>query len=275
MLLTKLISIRLDRLPIHKCSMQVHDEILGKNVEQVDENDVVLNLKRSSPEFNRFYHEERMAKLGEILWRVDPDAGSLNKMKSITAKDDLGISYPIIYINNSHIPIDDAFVVAHEIMHLVLNKEERSLIVFGKNRVFTDAFQTMLEDPLVDYILQNQYEFDVLKQYRTDFDVTIKDFEHPTEEPKEPLARVYLALVLSKTLLKLRMIKERDEIKDVYAFIEGYRRLNPNVSIISDEILSIIDSVGGIETIEGKKSAFMEITEKYNLGGILTIDHPE
>lgn len=51
--------------------MKVYDEIVGKDVEQIDESCLVVNLKSSSPEFNLFYHEERMKKLGEILWRVD------------------------------------------------------------------------------------------------------------------------------------------------------------------------------------------------------------
>lgn len=253
--------------------MLVYDALLDKEIEQIDdENKLVLPLNRASPEFNRLYHEERMNKLGEILWRVDP---TMETMRAITAKDAYGITYPIIYMKDSNVSLDDAFIVAHEIMHLVLNDEGKTLIIYGKNPEITDKLQTMLEDSIVDSILQNKYGFNALKQYEMDFEATRHVFVHPGKEPEEQLERIYLAIILSNTILKLRIIKERDNLKDLYAFLEGYKHLYPNVSIISDQILSIVDEVGGLESIEQKKSVFFKISEKYNLGDILTINPPK
>lgn len=154
--------------------MRVHDTVIGRDVEQVDETDMVRILKRSSREFDLFYHEERMKKLGEILWRIDPEIDPVCKMRSITVKDVYGISYPIIYMNDPDISIEDVFIVAHEIMHCVLTQEGKSLAIFGiidkfttaeHGRKFASEFQTMLEDSVVDSILQNKYNFDALGQY--------------------------------------------------------------------------------------------------------------
>ena len=258
--------------------MMVHDEIIGKDVEQVDENDIVRILKRSSREFDLFYHEERMEKLGMILWRVDPEIDPVNKMRSITVKDEFGISYPIIYMIDPDIPIEDVFIVAHEIMHCVLTQEGRSLTIFGKVDKFTSAengrkfvseFQTMLEDSVVDSILQNKYNFDALRQYMKCLDLNKK--ETWLEEPKEKAAQLYMAFNIINNILKWRIVKDKDTFNEWCAFLDIYRSYYPNVSIISDQILSIIDGVSGLESIEQKKAVFFKISEKYNLSEILTL----
>lgn len=256
--------------------------VIRKDVEQVDENDIVRILKRSSREFDLFYHEERMEKLGEILWRIDPEIGPANKMRSITVNDVYGISYPIIYMNDPNISIEDVFIVAHEIMHCVLTQEGKSLAIYGNICKFANAeqgvkfasgFQTMLEDSVVDSILQNKYNFDALGQYLKDLDLNKK--EQWSEEPKEEAARIYMAFILANNIMKWNIINNRDSSNEWFAFLELYRSHYPHVSIISDQLLSIVDEVGGLESIGQKKSVFFKISEKYNLEDILTINSPE
>lgn len=255
--------------------------VIGKDVEQVDENDIVRILKRSSREFDLFYHEERMEKLGEILWRIDPEIGPANKMRSITVKDVYGISYPIIYMNDPDISIEDVFIVAHEIMHCVLTQEGNSLTIYGNIGKFINAeqgsrfvsqFQTMLEDSVVDTILQNKYNLNPLGQYLKSLDLNKK--EKWSEEPREKAAQIYMSFNITNNIMKWEIIKDRDSFHEWIAFLEMYRSHYPNVSEISNQILSIIDEVGGLESIEQKKSVFFKISEKYNLAEILTIDPP-
>ena len=262
--------------------MMVHDRIIGKDVEQVDETDVVRIFKKSSPEFDLFYHEERMKKLGMVLWRVDPEIDPANKMRSITFKDEFGINYPIIYMNNPDIPIEDVFIVAHEIMHCVLTQEGRSLQIFAKADKFTSAengrkfaseFQTMLEDSAVDSILQNKYNFDALRQYMVGLDLSKK--ERRVGDPSERGAQIYMAFNITNNILKWQIIKDANSMNDWCAFLENYKINHPRVSEISDQILSIIEGVGGLDTVEQKKSVFLKISEKFNLSGILTISPPD
>lgn len=251
--------------------MLVYDRVLKKDVEQVDETDVVLNLKRSSLEFNHFYHEERMNKLGEILWRIDPEIGPVSKMRSITAPDDFGILDTIIYMNDASISIEDLFIVAHEIMHCVLTKEGRSVVIFAKtigNRNLASCLQTMLEDPVVDSILQNKYKLDALSRYKNDLDL-IKNVKC-VEEPKDRLVRLNMAFNITNNILKWETISDPGTLNDWRAFLGRYRVCNPNVSKISDDIISIIRETG-LGNAEKSRSAFQKIIEKYNLKDILFI----
>lgn len=261
--------------------MKVHDAIIGKDVEQVDENDIVRILKKSSREFDLFYHEERMKKLGEILWCIDPEIDPVNKMRSMTVKDVYDISYPIIYMNDPNISIEDVFIVAHEIMHCVLTQEGNSLAIYGNIGKFTNAeqgrkfvseFQTMLEDSVVDSILQNKYNLSPLGQYLKSIDLNKKD--EWSEEPTEKAAQIYMSFNITNNIMKWKIIKDSDSSNKWFDFLDMYRRHYPNVSIISDQILSIIKEVGGLESIGQKKSVFSKISEKYNLEDILTINPP-
>lgn len=261
--------------------MQIYDPLLGYYVEQVDEMDVVFNLIKSSNEFNYFYSTERMEKLGEVSWRIDPKIGPIMKMRAITIKNQIGLNYPIIYMNNPYISIEDVFIVAHEIMHCVLTQEGNSLTIYGNMGKFINAeqgsrfvsqFQTMLEDSVVDTILQNKYNLNPLGQYLKSLDLNKK--EKWSEEPKEKAAQIYMSFNITNNIMKWEIIKDRDSFNEWIAFLEMYRSHYPNVLEISNQILSIIDEVGGLESIEQKKSVFFKITEKYNLEDILTINPP-
>lgn len=83
-----------------------------------------------------------------------------------------------------------------------------------------------------------------------------------------------MAFNITNNILKWNIIADRDSSNEWFAFLEMYRSHYPNVSIISDQFLSIIEEVGGLESIEQKKSVFSKISEKYNLEDILTINPP-
>jgi len=263
--------------------MQVYDTELRRYVEEVDEVDVVFNLIKSSTQFKNFYYKARMEKLGKIIWRIDPEIDPMSKMRTMTKTDAGGLNCPTIYIRDINIHNDDIFIVAHEIMHCVLTEEGKSLIIFGtvskfvnasKSRALASSLQTMLEDPVVDSILQSKCGFDAIKQYRTDLAAARKDFENTRAEPKEQLASLYMAFIISNNILKWRIVQDYNAVKEWHLFLDDFRRIYPNVSEISDAILAIIDEFGGLESIEQKKSIFSKISKKYNLEDILTIDPP-
>jgi len=109
--------------------MQFRDPLSGRIVEEVDEIDAIYGLIKSSPEFKRFYNEERSAKLGEIKWLLDCHLGEEFEMKSRTDVVN-GLNYHFIYIKNCPIQWELACVTAHEIMHLLLAECGESLEIF-------------------------------------------------------------------------------------------------------------------------------------------------
>lgn len=253
--------------------MWVYDYDLKKTVEQIDEEDAIRLLIKHSPEFKRFYNEERIEKLGSILWRIDLDLGSPCQMKSIT-KLACGINQPIIYVYSVPIPVEYAFIAAHEIMHCILTEEGKSPIILGRICELATGLQTMFEDPIVDRILQNSYGFDVLKQYKKDLEFQREEFKKEQIEPKEKRAQVYIAFHISKHRLRWNMIKDPNAINDWLALLEDYKHYYPNVFIISDDILAIMQETDGEEMIDKLKSSFQKITEKYGLKELLIIGSP-
>jgi hypothetical protein len=255
----------------------VYDTYFKRLVEQVDEIDAISDLRRSSKEFKKFYDKERVERLGDISWRLDPDFEVELRMRSHTRLIG-GLKYHIIYMEKTPLLLIDACVTAHEIMHLIRNEECASLVILSKNK-YPDAklamvLQSMFEDPIIDSILQNEYEFDVIAEYRTDLESDRVNLEMNHKEPDDEIEKLILAFQLSYFTLKWNMIVDKDALRDWSTFQGEIGKRYPNISEMSENIVSIVQKTG-VETTEKTKIASQEIIISCGLERILSVGyHP-
>jgi hypothetical protein len=95
---------------------------------KVEESDVVDNLLEASTEFKCFYDTER-PKAGNIEWYFDPHISSRFVSAEAAHISDLINNCQKICLKRLPVPVDDAHLVAHEILHAVFKDEKNQLII--------------------------------------------------------------------------------------------------------------------------------------------------
>jgi hypothetical protein len=124
---------------------------------KVDEDIVLGPILRKSEEFRQFHREERQKKVGWIQWIRDFDIPDGIEAYATTFEFS-------IHCRKSSMSPEDAYTMAHEIMHLI-RYQENGLLEIGyaqpEYEFLAVYLASMLEDPIVDSILQEKYNFDL------------------------------------------------------------------------------------------------------------------
>jgi hypothetical protein len=224
-----------------------------------EENHVVCNLCKSSKRFNLFYQKERLKYRIPISWilKTDLEEG-LNARAVVETSDEKIETYKIHF--RKFPDKDEAFLIAHEIEHVIRFIENKSLRLGSKYKesaYLTTAFMTMLEDPIVDSFLNKKYKFDLLIEYKKGLKQAKKDLDRLDKEPSGKYGRLVLMLNLSKQILCWNLIKDQNTHEDWIKYKKDYKEKCPNVCKMSKDMLSIIQ-----KTSQGKG---LEEREKHAL----------
>ncbi len=144
---------------------------------EVDENVVLGPILRTSPEFANFYEKKRKINLGLIWWFRDFDL-----LDGIIACAE--VFEDAIYYGKSPTSLEDAQTMAHEIMHLVRYQKSGFLEIRHIPLAFELApkLSSMLEDPIVDSILQKEYNFDLKIPYKYAIDYCRKNVKKEIQQ---------------------------------------------------------------------------------------------
>jgi len=233
---------------------------------EVDENVVVTPLLRAFTEFDRFYHEEREKKLGFIRWLM-----KLDFPDGIEAYSDPFIY--AIYYKKSPISANDAHTIAHEIMHLIRYQETDILEIIPANpsvEPLIPILNSMLEDPIVDKTLQEQYNFDLCIPYREGIKYDIKNLKEESTDLDSILIK---GINITKFMLLWDLITDQPALDEWHQHLEWLETKYPHCYKIAMEIKPVVDSIG-LGTIDQQREIVLKLIDMYNLGNMISIPDP-
>lgn len=180
----------------------------------------------------------------------------------------------IIYLNPDS--IEDPFIIAHEMGHPLLKRNEsvikiKTHVPNKTNLILMQSLSDMFQDPVVDLMLQDKYGFDLVAQYKKDLrrrKKTIKQYS----EPKDSILRIiettdYVRYALYSILMK------NEETSKAWSTFQAVSKLKRRItSKMGDEVINIILENEGVDTIEKQRTIFKKISEKYGLKDILYLE---
>ena len=235
------------------------------------ESKILYNLLQSHEKFKTFYDYER-TRVGKIKWDVDPTT-----LKSLSAKAahtyDKNINCHKIIISN--IPSssdDDAYSIAHELMHAILSNENMSLRILERNVLNAGTLKpyisSMLEDPVVDSVLQ-KYDFDLLSVYSQKIK-SIKLYWNGRGESSHEILLLISAAQIACMEMQIERLNDKNLMENWYAFLLDLKKNNQKLYSMSQGFISIMHD--RIDKLENKREVFMTLSETYGIKKYLYID---
>jgi hypothetical protein len=239
--------------------------------QQVNEIDVISRALHFS-EFASFYKTKWEPRKFSMDWKINPSC----PMFAMQLFDKNKRPYILL----QHLPdnLDDAFLVAHEMMH-VINYFDKQYIEF-KPMPFASNYKeneikemaamlgSMLDDPLIDKILQDEkYGFNPASFYAN---VLIPDKNRSLDSYGDP---PYEWHVFKKALTYSQFALQCDSISDVNVLDEWnklkarYKVRRPKVTKIGEELYSMSTETE-YDSIEKQQRLFGKIFNKYRINGV-------
>jgi len=243
------------------------------SVENVNEDALIGKLLTFS-EFDKFYRNEWMPRKTSVVveWKINPSCSNFAASGIITNGN--------TFIELPHYPetINDAFLVAHEIVHVIRDLENRILRFPSVNNTILEKYTvesmgdlasrigSMFDDPIVDTFLQNQYGFDPARHYvKVVIPNTIRSLQS-SGDPTDELIRFKQALFFSQCALQWDSIKGARK-RAWYELKRMYLKRRPHVKRIGEDLYSMAKE-NGYDALENQKTLFNKIGDKYTLNDI-------
>jgi hypothetical protein len=136
-------------------------------------------------------------------------------------------------------------VIAHEILHLI-RFEENSALRIHPNRPqyypLAIALVSLFEDPIIDSILKNKYDFDLRILYEEIMDDVKR---HSTiKEPTDNLRRIITGFILAIDILRWNLITDQKARRNWIAHLKWYEDQYPNIYKIGADTVAIVTDIG-------------------------------
>lgn len=223
------------------------------------------------PEFEEFYMNEWKKRDILIRWVVNSTFTEFGYQGS----DEKGH-----YILLSTFPrtLEDAFVVAHEMMHICREFDGQYLKFEQNNELarqfngenierLVSNFGSMVDDPIIDKFLQNIYGFKPGKFYtKKRIPASIESLNH-LGDPTDDIERLIRALVYSQYLLQWDFITNSNSLRKWKTLRELYKKQRPIVTSIGEEIYITSKEIG-YDTLEKQRELFGKFSDKYTINSI-------
>lgn len=224
-------------------------------------------------EFSEFYHNEYepFKRNGlTINW------GHAIDMQGAYAYSDVDAHTGMDVIFLAQLPTDyvDAFLIAHEISHVILKACGLSYDINSPPgyEIVAQNIKSLLEDPIVDSCLQGTYGFDLLKFYLYKDIPCEREFidEHPDESYINDIDKLANTFFYAGQILKWKLIDDDAAIREWHEYQLLYERTYPTISRRGKELASFA-ILRGYDTPEKRKLLAEIIIIIYNLHNILDI----
>jgi len=228
---------------------------------------VIGELLQTASEFQRFYREERKKIVGRIYWAQDSTLpkGIDYRNTRIEAGEQI---IQVILLRRVPASLEDAFKIAHELEHLVLDTEG-----FPSTGVFnpcyeslSSALNSMVADLIVDQRLQ-KYGFDLRADYEAEAAESLRQLERVPRPPAGRLDRTHWIFNYVAKVLYWELLDTREEHCGFQAWFDGKF---PDTASRAKKLLARVKRVG-YDTPEKQKRLFQEIIRRYKLERILRV----
>jgi hypothetical protein len=241
---------------------------------KVDETIITRKILEFS-EFKRFYHvewEPRKTSVS-IEWNINPSCSNFAASKI----DADGVPQ----IELKHLPktFDDAFLAAHEIVHIIRDLDNKIIRFPCVNNIILQRYTidamddlasrigSMFDDPIVDMFLQKEYGFapayHYIKEVIPDSLRRLDSLGDATDE----LIRLTNAMFYAQYSLQVEAIKNKEASRKWSVLKKRYKERRPIAQKIGEDLYSMAKE-NGYDTLDKQKSLFNMIGDKYTLAGI-------
>jgi hypothetical protein len=227
-------------------------------------------------EFRRFCENEwkpRAEQGASIDWAID------STLEHYALQDcDVTTGKPFVVLQHLPETLDDAFLVAHEMVHVIIALDNQCLQIkinnviaqnYEANAILDMARRlgSMLDDPRVDSFLMHKYGFNPSHFYaKVKLSGAIKGLT-PSSEGKFDLIRWNQAMFYSQTKSQCDLVKDDEEVAQKWEELENLYHLNrPSVERIGGELYSMAKETG-YDTPEEQKILFQKIVDNYKIDG--------
>jgi len=230
-------------------------------------------------EFERFYcteWEPRKKRDGaSIDWKINSscDGFAFQWFDEIN-----GELKPFIRLRYIPITREDAFLVAHEIEHVIKYFDKQYLKFamdseiaknYNDGDIIDLAFRigSMFDDPIIDSFLQKEYKFKPAIFYTpVKIPDTIEKL-NSSGDPTDDLTKLKQALFYSQCALQWDAIKNAKSLRKWQDLKRRYQIRRPVVRRMGEE-LYLMSKENGYNKLEKQKLLFGKIADKYTIDGI-------
>ena len=247
------------------CFREIKDFMLfGKNCRDFPEKFALGKLLKSSRNFQRFYSAERPKIQGEIHWIEDPSLPRGIKYRNTTYKIREGEEIRLIR-SPLQFPIrsTDDMIIAHELMHIIIEREGFLSVGFRDQRFesLASSLSSMVNDLVVDKRLK-LYDFDLKRNTKKETRENYRNLRNKTS-PSEMIDKLLWAFNYEGNVLNWYMVYEDEPNKENH-FKLWFDQEYSDIAQIGSEIDEIV-ARNGYETPEKTKALFQEIISQYDL----------
>jgi hypothetical protein len=230
------------------------------------EREIVSELLKHSKEFSRFYHAKWKPKNLSAKWCIDDDLPHPGEACYISKINQYKITL-------RHLPAKEnversALIVAHEMCHVIRMHEDKVLIFDGFSDL-KNALHQILEDPVIDLFLQNEYGFDRIALYEDNINNSFRELDEKYPNvPDAAIDELALAINLARQQVEWRSIGGYETNGLWNAYEKCLRDKYPSEFIDKrDKIVSIIEEFSN-GTKKAHCYAFRELNDTFPLGAI-------
>jgi len=239
---------------------------------RLDESMVITPLL-SFEEFSDFYCNEYKPFLksgSAIEWCLEEDMNGAYAYSAVDASTGMDVVFL------AQLPTDyaDAFLIAHEISHVMLKARGLSYKINSPPgyEIVAQNIQSLLEDPIVDSCLQGTYGFDLLEFYLNKCIPDGRKFinMYPGESYINDIDKLANTFCYAGEILKWELIDDDAAMREWREYQLLHDRTYPTISRRGKELASFA-ILRGYDTPKKRKRLAKIIIRIYNLYNILDI----
>lgn len=178
------------------------------------------------------------------------------------------------YICLEWLPVtaNDAFLVAHELGHVIRKHEGRQLSIstksqrWGMTKLVTDL-GSMFDDPIINSLLKTTYHFDPAYHY-TEIELPdcIKDLSNVSKEPENDVLRLSFIFFYTNQLLRWDTIYNTIALEKWKKYQKFYRSKYKSLAQAGEELYNIVKEIG-VDTPDKQRQIFNKISNMYEIDG--------
>lgn len=219
-------------------------------------------LFQQSDNFKIFYQKEFPKINFPIKWIHNP-----NLPKGIDYRNTLegGVQYMIL--RRAAPSLSDIPMIAHEVMHTILRIEGFGSV--GSSPKFenlSSSLNSMLQDPIIDSRLKNEYSFDLVENYLKELREGKRLLKHERKIPEEHYRKIqWIFNFTAKRLDSEVMVEINDEFKKFLVW--SWKRFN-KLKKDSDKLYNLVKE-RGFDTPEKQNALIYEIINMFNLSNVI------
>lgn len=240
----------------------------------LDELTQVIAPSLEFEEFSEFYHnryEPFKRNRLPINWGHAIDMQGAYAYSAVDARTGMDV----IFL--AQLPTDyvDAFLIAHEISHVILKACGLSYNINSPPgyEIVAQNIKSLLEDPIVDSCLQGTYGFDLLKFYLYKEIPCEREIINTNSDESiiDDISKLANTFCYAGKILKWELIDDDAAMCEWREYQLLHDRTYPNISSKGKELASLVKS-HGFDTPEKRKQLASIIVDRYNLQNILSIE---